>query len=109
MSASLKALLDADWEWECQDNPEFASQAGAHDTAWPAPLQNVGPEQWEARQQHSAKMAAQLQALIDSGVLDKSELIFAKLVCAQHVDLVYNITNCPMYLFHLAHVPSIQF
>ena len=34
-SALASAFAD-DWEWECLDNPEFASQAGAHDVKWPA-------------------------------------------------------------------------
>jgi hypothetical protein len=27
----LEALYELDWQWELQDNPEFASQAGEHD------------------------------------------------------------------------------
>ena len=36
--ANLAQLFEADWQWELLDNPEFASQAGAHDVKWPAGL-----------------------------------------------------------------------
>lgn len=73
-AARLQALLDADFEIQLRDNPEFASQAGFHD--WDGFLQDLGPTSWDERLTHNATVSAELERLDLSaeGVTDAHRL-----------------------------------
>lgn len=102
-SLVLKTIFEEDWAWEMQDNPEFASQAGAHDTKW-APenaLQHVGPSSYQARAAHSQSILDKLEKVLSEakeGELSKQEKIFAALIKSQHLDIVESVSKCPLYL-----------
>jgi uncharacterized protein (DUF885 family) len=99
-SAALKEAFADDWRWEVLDNPEFGSQAGVHETAWPADgiLQAVNPASYAARSAHSQAMASRLRLLLESGELSPAESRLAALVESQHTDMVHSLATIPMHL-----------
>jgi len=99
----LQAAFAEDWAWEMNDNPEFASQAGEHDTLRPAgcALQGVAPQHYAQRREHSVKMAARLQEMLAGNSLTREEKVLATLVESQHTDMIHTFDTIPLYLLPL--------
>ena len=65
LSDELKSLFLEDWCFEMKDNPEFASQAGEHNSSGVLnPLQDVSPEGYERRAEHSSLMKRKINDII---------------------------------------------
>ncbi len=109
-SQQLAAILEADWRWELDDNPEFAIQAGALDALGAEiALQDVSPEGYTRRFEHSRAIAADLRALLESSearALSKSERVVASLVLESHTRMAENSALCPLYLIPLNSIGS---
>eukprot|EP00927_Polykrikos_kofoidii_P022347 TRINITY_DN20897_c0_g1_i1.p1 TRINITY_DN20897_c0_g1~~TRINITY_DN20897_c0_g1_i1.p1 ORF type:complete len:616 (+),score=119.60 TRINITY_DN20897_c0_g1_i1:60-1850(+) len=75
-SEQLRALMKADFEWQLQDNPEFATQAGFHQHD--SMLQKLSPQSWDDRLEHN-KEVCNLLAQIDTGCLSDTERLYASL------------------------------
>lgn len=102
-AAQLHALFREDWAWELRDNPEFASQAGAHDTPFVpgTALQHVDWASYLARAAHSTQMVERVQAIVaqaKDGELSKADQIFAALFKDQHEQLARAVKSCPLFL-----------
>ena len=65
LGSELHELFREDWEWEMQDNPEFAIQAGVFEAAVGGfALQDVSPQGYLLRKQHSEEMVIKVQDII---------------------------------------------
>ena len=60
--AEVQQLMEQDWHWQLQDNPEYASQAGQHQ--WDAKLQDLSPSSFNQREAHDKEMLAAAKALL---------------------------------------------
>jgi uncharacterized protein (DUF885 family) len=98
MSSELECLFQEDWDWEMNDNPEFASQAGKFDTKPSVYLQNLSPASYTERSKHSKEMLAKIDAILSKGGLTSHHSIFAQLFRNMHAELVESIDNHPLYL-----------
>jgi len=100
LSPAVEQLLEADWLWEKQDNPEFSSQAGAYDMTWSATqaLQDVSPAGYQRRAQHSQEMIEQIDMLLRTHTLSKEETLYVNMLRLSHVELIQAIEKCPFYL-----------
>lgn len=75
--AATAELLDEDWEWQLQDNPEFASQAGEHRYAHL--LQDLSPAAFDARRQHGEEMVRRGGILLQEWDCEKTEPLYSHL------------------------------
>ena len=70
LSEELQALFVEDWLFEMKDNPEFASQAGAHDIEFTNEeegffyLQDVSPKGYAKRMAHSEDMLVRIEDIV---------------------------------------------
>lgn len=99
--SEFKRLLDEDWQWEMQDNPEFASQAGAIDVSPKYPLQDVSESGYRARIDHSRTMLEALAGIRERRSLLPEEETVAKAFQRMHEDIIEAITVAPLYLLPL--------
>ena len=95
-NADLRAIFDADWKWQMQDNPLFATSAGNHD--YDALLPQVAKQDYDRRAEHWRKTLGQLKN-IDRATLTTSEQVSFDLF---QDDLQDNITE---YQFHSYLIP----
>jgi uncharacterized protein (DUF885 family) len=99
-SAALQALFAEDFAWELQDNPEYAFQAGQFDVQYAAgkELQNVSPQAFLQRKEHSALMLQKMKELRAKYEFVGTEKIHCDLFVSMHEDLIAFVDTCPMYL-----------
>jgi uncharacterized protein (DUF885 family) len=99
MFQDLHGLFKEDWEWEMNDNPEFASQAGLRTATSGHCLQDVSEAGYQARKAHSAEMLKKM-AVVDFTMFSSADArVYAPLFVQMHRDIVENIEHCPVYLF----------
>jgi uncharacterized protein (DUF885 family) len=84
-AAAFRKLVDAEWEYTLQQNPERASRLG--DRRWNDRWRDVSPEASEARQAHEAEVLGAITA-IDRSQLPESERLNYDLFRKQYEDTV---------------------
>lgn len=101
--SSIQNLFDQDFEWELRDNPEFASQAGAHDLiqTFDVKLQDLSPEAYDGRKLHSQDMIEAATALRQTEALSNEDIVFLDLFESIHKEIVMSIDIVKMYLMPL--------
>ena len=97
----LEELFQEDWEWEMNDNPEFASQAGKFDIHHTVYLQKVSPDSYSERSKHSKDMLAKIDSIVSDGGLTSQQSIFAQLFRSMHSELARSIDDFPLYLMSI--------
>ncbi len=60
---SIKEVYEEDWNWQLNDNPEYASQCGQNQ--FDHLLQHISPESFVDRKIHSQKMLSRSKFLLD--------------------------------------------
>jgi uncharacterized protein (DUF885 family) len=55
-------MLEDDWQWQLQDNPEYATQAGQHQ--YDGKLQDISPGSFETRAAHDRELLVKAEALL---------------------------------------------
>lgn len=99
MFQDLHQLFKEDWDFEMQDNPEFASQAGLQTATSGHCLQDVSEAGYEARKEHSARMLEKM-ATVDFTLFSSDDArVFAPLFVQMHRDIVENVKHCPVFFF----------
>lgn len=94
---ALHALFKEDWDWEMNDNPEYASQAGFRTTTSGHALQDVSVAGYMKRKAHSEEMLRRIAA-IDFTLFDSNDArMFAPLFIQMHRDVIDGIDHCPLY------------
>lgn len=99
----LARLYQEDWEWEVLDNPEYATQAGAHDTLWSQSqaLQDVSPRGYRRRIIHFSIILSKLKRLLslyNVDTLSPQEKTKLNLFRLQHEELIAASEKAPLYL-----------
>jgi uncharacterized protein (DUF885 family) len=59
---AIYRMIEEDWQWQLEDNPEYATQAGQHQ--YDGNLQDVSPSAFEARADHDRKLLAKAELML---------------------------------------------
>lgn len=59
---SVQSIMDAEWQWQLRDNPEYASQAGQHE--FDNCLQDLSPTAFEQRKLHNLEVLSSIHEFV---------------------------------------------
>ena len=76
-NSALLEMLEDDFRWQLEDNPEYASQCGIHD--FDNRLQDLSPSAFERRKTHAEAQLAQLTQIESTASLDERGKLLASM------------------------------